>query len=85
MFIGEAPGADEDAQGVPFVGRAGQFLTRIIEKGMGVDRSEVYIANVLKCRPPDNRDPKVEEKSSVTGVGHIEPSSADLCSLDPQV
>ena len=63
MFIGEAPGADEDAQGVPFVGRAGQFLTRIIEKGMGVDRSEVYIANVLKCRPPDNRDPKVEEKA----------------------
>lgn len=66
MFIGEAPGADEDAQGVPFVGRAGQFLTRIIEKGMGVDRSEVYIANVLKCRPPDNRDPKVEEKALCT-------------------
>ena len=66
MFIGEAPGADEDAQGVPFVGRAGQFLTRIIEKGMGVQRSEVYIANVLKCRPPENRDPKVEEKALCT-------------------
>jgi len=66
MFVGEAPGADEDAQGVPFVGRAGQFLTRIIEKGMGVDRSEVYIANVLKCRPPENRDPKVEEKGLCT-------------------
>ncbi|MCH2106695.1 MAG: uracil-DNA glycosylase [Planctomycetes bacterium] len=66
MFIGEAPGADEDAQGLPFVGRAGQFLTRIIEKGMGVKRSEVYIANVLKCRPPDNRDPKFEEKALCT-------------------
>src|SRR5207248_5260672 len=50
MFIGEAPGADEDAQGVPFVGRAGQLLTKIIET-MGFSRSDVYIANVLKCRP----------------------------------
>lgn len=66
MFIGEAPGADEDAQGVPFVGRAGQFLTRIIEKGMGVDRSEVYIANLLKCRPPENRDPRADEKALCT-------------------
>ena len=66
MFIGEAPGADEDSHGVPFVGRAGQFLTRIIEKGMGVDRSEVYICNVLKCRPPENRDPKVDEKALCT-------------------
>jgi len=66
MFVGEAPGADEDAQGVPFVGRAGQFLTRIIEKGMRMDRSDVYIANVLKCRPPDNRDPHADEKALCT-------------------
>jgi len=63
LFVGEAPGADEDAEGVPFVGKAGQFLTRIIENGIGVKRSEVYIANVLKCRPPGNRDPHVEEKA----------------------
>lgn len=66
MFIGEAPGADEDAQGEPFVGRAGQLLTRII-KAMGFDRGEVYIANVLKSRPdlpkgaPGNRPPTPEE------------------------
>ena len=52
MFIGEAPGADEDRQGEPFVGRAGQLLTQIIEAGMKLKREEVYIANVLKCRPP---------------------------------
>ena len=62
VFVGEAPGADEDAQGKPFVGRAGQLLTDIIEKGMGLNRSEVYICNVLKCRPPGNRDPLPEEK-----------------------
>lgn len=56
MFIGEAPGADEDAQGEPFVGRAGQLLTKIIQ-AMGFARHEVYIANVLKCRPPENRTP----------------------------
>jgi DNA polymerase len=55
-FVGEAPGADEDAQGVPFVGRAGQLLTKIIE-ACGLKREEVYICNVLKCRPPDNRNP----------------------------
>lgn len=55
-FVGEAPGADEDAQGVPFVGRAGQLLTRIIE-ACKLDRREVYICNVLKCRPPENRNP----------------------------
>jgi len=60
MFIGEAPGADEDAQGEPFVGRAGQLLTKIIE-AMGMKRSEVYIANVLKCRPPENRTPLPDE------------------------
>lgn len=60
VFVGEAPGADEDKQGVPFVGRAGQKLTQIIE-AMGLSRSEVYIANVLKCRPPGNRNPLPEE------------------------
>jgi uracil-DNA glycosylase len=64
MFIGEAPGADEDAQGVPFVGRAGQLLTKMIEAGMGLSRSDVYIANVLKCRPPGNRNPEPAEIAS---------------------
>jgi DNA polymerase len=61
MFVGEGPGADEDAQGIPFVGRAGQKLTEMIEKGIGVPRSEVYIANIVKCRPPQNRDPQPDE------------------------
>ena len=56
MFIGEAPGGEEDIQGLPFVGRAGQLLTKIIE-AMGLKRQDVYIANILKCRPPDNRAP----------------------------
>jgi DNA polymerase len=60
MFVGEAPGADEDVQGEPFVGRAGQLLTKMIE-AMGFARSDVYIANVLKCRPPDNRNPEPDE------------------------
>lgn len=62
VFVGEAPGADEDAQGKPFVGRAGQLLTGIIEAGMHLKRSNVYICNVLKCRPPNNRDPRPDEK-----------------------
>lgn len=61
MFIGEAPGADEDQQGEPFVGRAGQLLTQIIESGMKLKRGDVYIANVLKCRPPGNRNPEPDE------------------------
>ncbi|MGE5240471.1 MAG: uracil-DNA glycosylase [Bacteroidota bacterium] len=60
MFIGEAPGADEDRQGEPFVGRAGQLLNAMLF-AMGLKREEVYIANVLKCRPPGNRDPQPEE------------------------
>ncbi|HEU4364320.1 MAG TPA: uracil-DNA glycosylase [Candidatus Krumholzibacteria bacterium] len=60
MFIGEAPGADEDAKGEPFVGRAGQLLTKIIA-AMGMTREEVYIGNILKCRPPQNRDPLPSE------------------------
>jgi DNA polymerase len=66
MFVGEAPGFHEDQQGVPFVGRSGQLLTDIIEKGMGLSREEVTIANVLKCRPPENRDPTSEEKKTCT-------------------
>ena len=60
MFVGEAPGADEDAQGEPFVGRAGQLLNKIIE-AVGMKREEVYICNILKCRPPNNRDPLPSE------------------------
>ena len=60
MFVGEAPGADEDLQGLPFVGRAGQLLTKIIES-IGFDRKQVFIANVLKCRPPKNRPPAPDE------------------------
>ncbi|MFC1545398.1 uracil-DNA glycosylase [Gemmatimonadota bacterium] len=60
MFIGEAPGRDEDIQGEPFVGRAGKLLNKIIES-IGFTREEVYIGNILKCRPPDNRDPRPDE------------------------
>jgi DNA polymerase len=62
MFVGEAPGADEDAQGEPFVGRAGQLLTKTLAE-LGVRRDEVYIGNILKCRPPDNRKPEPDEVS----------------------
>lgn len=60
MFVGEAPGEDEDKQGEPFVGRAGQLLTKIIE-AIGLTREQVYIANVIKCRPPGNRNPEPDE------------------------
>lgn len=60
MFVGEAPGRDEDLQGLPFVGRAGKLLTKIIE-AMGLNRSQVFIGNILKCRPPGNRNPSPEE------------------------
>ena len=66
MFIGEAPGHDEDIQGIPFVGRAGQLLTKIIE-AIDLAREDVYIANVIKCRPPENRNPEPDE------VGSCEP------------
>jgi DNA polymerase len=66
MFVGEAPGADEDRQGEPFVGAAGQLLTKIIE-AIGLTRQQVYIANVIKCRPPGNRNPEPDE------VGQCEP------------
>ena len=66
MFVGEAPGADEDVQGIPFVGKAGQLLTKIIE-AIEMSRDDVYIANVIKCRPPQNRNPEWDE------VGACEP------------
>ncbi len=64
LFVGEGPGRDEDLQGEPFVGRAGQLLTDIITKGMKLRREDVYIANVVKCRPPENRDPEPDEVAS---------------------
>jgi uracil-DNA glycosylase len=66
MFIGEAPGADEDKQGEPFVGRAGQLLNSML-RALGLNREDVYIANVLKCRPPGNRDPRPEEALQCRG------------------
>jgi uracil-DNA glycosylase family 4 len=61
MFIGEGPGQEEDRRGLPFVGRAGELLTRMIERGLEIPRSEVYICNIVKCRPPDNRTPLPDE------------------------
>ena len=79
MFVGEAPGADEDLQGVPFVGRAGQLLTKMIE-AMGFTRNDVYIANVLKCRPPGNRNPEPDE------IASCEPFLfRQLASVEPKV
>ncbi|MBW1645767.1 MAG: uracil-DNA glycosylase, partial [Deltaproteobacteria bacterium] len=63
MFVGEAPGRDEDRAGIPFVGRAGQLLTKIIQ-AIKLTREQVYIANILKCRPPNNRNPEPEEIAS---------------------
>ena len=60
MFIGEGPGADEDEQGIPFVGKAGQLMNKAFE-GVGIKREEVYIANIVKCRPPQNRNPEKDE------------------------
>ena len=65
MFVGEAPGADEDRQGYPFVGRAGQLLDKIIQ-AIGLERDEIYICNVLKCRPPGNRNPAPDEIAQCT-------------------
>jgi DNA polymerase len=65
MFVGEGPGADEDAQGLPFVGRAGQLLNNMIS-AMGLKREQVYIANIVKCRPPGNRTPEPEEANTCT-------------------
>jgi DNA polymerase len=78
MFVGEGPGEQEDRDGIPFVGRAGRLLTGLIE-GIGLDRDTVYIANVVKCRPPGNRDPLAEEIASCqpyleAQIGFIDPS-----------
>lgn len=79
MFVGEGPGADEDEQGEPFVGRAGQLLTQII-KAMGFAREDVYIANVVKCRPPNNRNPEPDE------IAQCEPFlQAQIASIQPKV
>ena len=79
MFVGEGPGADEDAQGEPFVGRAGQLLTQII-KAMGFERSDVYIANVVKCRPPGNRNPEPDEIAQCEPFLH-----AQIAAIRPRV
>jgi uracil-DNA glycosylase family 4 len=69
MFIGEAPGADEDRLGLPFVGRAGKLLDKLLEE-IGLERSDVFIANTLKCRPPSNRDPYPNEIETCSGYLH---------------
>lgn len=80
MFVGEGPGADEDRIGEPFVGRAGQLLTDIITKGMGLERAQVYIANIVKCRPPDNRTPLPDE--AATCLPFLE---AQIAAIGPEV
>jgi uracil-DNA glycosylase family 4 len=72
LFVGEGPGAEEDRQGRPFVGAAGQLLTDIIVKGMGLRREEVFIANVVKCRPPGNRNPEPAEIAACRGYLHAQ-------------
>ena len=67
MFIGEAPGRDEDLQGKPFVGKSGQMVTKMIENVLELKREDVYIANIIKCRPPQNRDPELEEVEACKG------------------
>lgn len=69
MFVGEGPGREEDEQGLPFVGRSGKLLTKIIE-AMGLNREDVYIANVVKCRPPENRNPELDEIKSCSPFLH---------------
>jgi uracil-DNA glycosylase len=64
MFVGEGPGAEEDKRGLPFVGRAGELLTKMIESGLGIRRADVYICNIVKCRPPENRTPLADEAST---------------------
>ena len=77
MFIGEGPGADEDASGRPFVGEAGQLLTRMIA-AMGYSREEVYIANIVKCRPPGNRNPNDAEAAACIAAGKLESDSMPM-------
>lgn len=80
MFVGEGPGREEDLRGEPFVGRSGQLLDRLIFEELGLDRTRCYIANVVKCRPPQNRDPRPEEIGACRGY-----LSAQLELVDPIV
>ncbi len=80
MFVGEGPGRDEDRVGEPFVGRSGKLLDRLVAQEMGLDRSGCYIANVVKCRPPDNRDPLPDEIAACRP--YLE---AQLDAIDPRV
>lgn len=80
LFIGEAPGAVEDETGRPFVGPAGSLLTDIIEKGLKLKRPDVYIANIIKCRPPENRDPQPHEIARC--IGYLE---AQIMAVNPRV
>ncbi|OGK95109.1 MAG: hypothetical protein A3I14_08440 [Candidatus Rokubacteria bacterium RIFCSPLOWO2_02_FULL_73_56] len=81
VVIGEGPGADEDAQGIPFVGRAGQLLTKMLEApGVGFSREEVYISNTVKCRPPGNRNPEADELAACAPM-----LAAQLAALQPRV
>jgi uracil-DNA glycosylase len=79
MFVGEGPGAEEDRQGLPFVGRAGELLTRMV-RAIDLRRDEVYIANVVKCRPPGNREPQPDEVAAC--IGYLE---AQIDAIRPQV
>lgn len=79
MFVGEGPGKNEDLQGLPFVGAAGQLLNRLLEE-IGLRREDVYIANVVKCRPPGNRDPRPDEISSCKGY-----LAEQIRLIDPEV
>ncbi len=83
MFVGEGPGRDEDAQGRPFVGAAGKLLTQMIQE-IGMQREDVFIANIVKCRPPQNRDPRPEEIAAckeylIAQIAHINPQV--ICTL----
>ncbi|MGI8758773.1 MAG: uracil-DNA glycosylase [Acidimicrobiales bacterium] len=80
MFVGEGPGADEDLAGLPFVGRSGQLLDRLIAEEMGLSRADCYIANTVKCRPPDNRNPRPEEMEACRPW-----LDAQLASVGPRV
>jgi uracil-DNA glycosylase len=79
VFVGEAPGSDEDRQGLPFVGRAGQLLTKIIES-IDLKREDVYICNVLKCRPPENRNPEPDEVAACNPF-----LKKQLTAIDPKI
>ena len=79
MFVGEAPGEKEDESGIPFVGPAGKLFDKYLEY-VGIDRAEVYIANILKCRPPRNRDPRPEEQDAC--IGHLR---RQFCEIRPKI